>query len=142
MKYKVTMKAVKQSHMHILRVGYCALQVLLRHIEPTAYTSGMDGWHADIYEVGHNVAIVTGYQTFGTISPSYTVVRRYEKLATSVLENSKLTHEQQLQKLDELLAEFIAIVLDTELLQHWLNLPSTCRLLATQSYHSHHKRVA
>ena len=114
MKYKVTMKTVKQSYRHILRVDYCDLQHLLTHIEPTAYTSGMDGWHADIYKVGHNVAIVTGYQTFGTIQPSYTVVRHYEKLATGVLENSKLTYEQQTQKLDELLAEFITVVLDTE----------------------------
>lgn len=66
MKYKTTKKAVMNGYAHIVRTGYCALQEALSGIAPTAYTTGVNGWNADIYDFGP-YAIVTGYRPFGDI---------------------------------------------------------------------------
>lgn len=67
MKHKTTEKAIEQNYYKIIKVGYCNLQYLLQYEEPVAYTSGVYGWNADVYDFG-NIAIVTGYRPFGNIS--------------------------------------------------------------------------
>lgn len=66
MKYKATKKAVTAGYAHIVYTGYCGLQEALGGIEPTAYTTGVYGWNADVYDFGP-YAIVTGYSPFGDI---------------------------------------------------------------------------
>lgn len=65
---------------NIISVGYCDLQDLLAECAPEAYTSGVYGWNADIYNV-NGTAICTGYRPFGGISPDYETVRRYNAAA-------------------------------------------------------------
>ena len=38
-------------------------------------------WAADIYDMGGGVAITMGYAPFGSVRPSYEVVKRYENAA-------------------------------------------------------------
>lgn len=66
-KYKTTQKGILSHYGKdkVLSVQYCALQHLLRYVQPTAYTTRAEGWGADIYEV-HGAAIATGYAPFGT----------------------------------------------------------------------------
>ena len=64
MKYKTTKKEVMEN-MWTFYCGYCDYQNILDTITPQAYTCGVYGWNADIYEVSNNIAIVTGYRPFG-----------------------------------------------------------------------------
>lgn len=79
MKVKVTRKAVLASFPHCIAIGYCKAHYLLELMSPYGYTCGMDGWHADIYDLG-DVAIVTGYVPFGKRA-DYKRVRFYENQA-------------------------------------------------------------
>lgn len=66
MKYKATRKAVKEGYAHVFYTGYCGLTEALSNIAPVAYTTGANGWNADVYDFGP-YAIVTGYRPFGDI---------------------------------------------------------------------------
>lgn len=112
MKFKTTQKAVKEGYRNIIKVGYCDLQYLLYYKNPIAYTCGVYGWNADIYEIGRGSAICTGYKPFGDIRPDYELVREYdEKAEKIVLSWNKYEHDEILKMLDELLNEFIERIL-------------------------------
>lgn len=112
MKFKTTQKAVKEGYRNIIKVGYCDLQYLLYYKNPVAYTHGVYGWNADIYEIGRGSAICTGYKPFGDIRPDYELVREYdEKAEKIVLSWNKYEHDEILKMLDELLNEFIERIL-------------------------------
>lgn len=53
--------------MRCLSLGYCEYQDIFRYLDANAYTCGLYGWNADVYEVGGNFAIVTGYRPFGKV---------------------------------------------------------------------------
>lgn len=66
MKYEA--KRNKLLHdMRCLSLGYCDYQDVFGWLDADAYTCGVYGWNADIYEVGGNFAIVTGYRPFGQV---------------------------------------------------------------------------
>lgn len=81
MKTKITKKAVREKFPKIICVSYAALQHLLALEDPKYYTCGYEGWHSDVYtlEKYPGIAIVTGYQPFGNVNPSYTVLAGYDK---------------------------------------------------------------
>ena len=108
MKFKTTNKEVKSQSTVILKVGYCNLQTLLREQEATAYTSGVDGWHSDIYYI-NGVTISTGYQPIG-LSIDYAIIKDYESKAIAIASDYNLTWEEQAAKINELLYEFIELV--------------------------------
>ena len=62
MKYKTTKKATQNNYNKVIKAFYAELHYLLKITEPVAYTSGVYGWNADIYDFG-NTAIVTGYRS-------------------------------------------------------------------------------
>ena len=64
MSMKVTKKSVMENY-KCIKVGYCKLDNLTRHLTPIVHTEGVYGWNADIYDVGDGYAIVTGYRPFG-----------------------------------------------------------------------------
>lgn len=78
---QTTMREVKESFDNVIRVYYCDLQYLLRGRDRVAYTAGVYGWNADVYDVGNGVAIVTGYRPFGDIHPPFSLVERYNSAA-------------------------------------------------------------
>lgn len=110
MKVKVTQKAVKAGHQHVLLVGYCNLQYLLRIRSANYYTTRIEGWAADIYSVG-TVAIVTGYSPFGDIKPSYELCQKYDEKAQKILSNLSLEYEEMKEKATSLLDEFIVMAI-------------------------------
>lgn len=112
MKFKTTQKAVKEGYRNIIRIGYCDLQYLLYYKNPVAYTSGVYGWNADIYEIGRGSAICTGYRPCGDIQPDYELIKEYDNKAEKiVLSWNEYKHDEILKMLDELLNEFIEKVL-------------------------------
>ena len=105
MKYKATKKEVMGGYVKVIRIGYCNLQYLLRGEDPVAYTSGGDGWNADIYDF-KSVAIVTGYRPFGNVEVAYDIQEKYDKLAEKVV-HSGMEWSEQKKELDNLVNQFI-----------------------------------
>ena len=82
---KMTMKETKRIYNHIIKAGYCELQSLLNLISPSAYTSGVYGWNADIYDFG-DIAVVTCYRPFGDIVASRELCQKYEQRAKEIMD--------------------------------------------------------
>ena len=104
MKLQVTKKAVMKSYSLIIRVGYHGLQNLLWYEERRAYTAGVNGWNADVYEFG-GTAIVTGYRPFGD-PVSRELIEKYESAAKEVFDGG-LPYEEEKEKLRALAREFV-----------------------------------
>ncbi len=107
MKYKTTQKAIRNNYNTIISLSYCAAQNLLNFENPTAYTCGVYGWNADIYDLGEGVAIVTGYRPFGNVKPNYDKVKEYEDRAEKIRYNNSLTWQEQKEQLKQLITEFV-----------------------------------
>lgn len=107
MKYKTTQKAVNAGYYKRISIGYCNIQTLLAFESPVAYTTRREGWGADIYDMGGNIAIITGYAPFGNIRVTYEVQRRYEEEARKIRYNPALTWEEQKAQVQELLRQFV-----------------------------------
>lgn len=109
MKYKTTQKAIRNGYHTIIKIGYCAAQNLLNLENPIAYTSGANGWNADIYDLGGGVAIVTGYNPFGNVVPSYDKIKEYEDKAEKIRYEYSLPWkwQEQGEQLKQLINEFV-----------------------------------
>lgn len=105
MKYRTTKKAINNGFHKIIKVGYCDLQNLLNCETEKAYTAGVYGWNADIYDFG-NVAICTGYRPFGNVSTDYNTTSKYEKLAEEIIRNI-YSWEERKNALRALIENFI-----------------------------------
>lgn len=60
MKFKTTKKAMNESYDKIISTGAGDLQHLLQYKEPFAYSTRLEGWACDYYDV-EGVLICTGY---------------------------------------------------------------------------------
>lgn len=105
MKYKTTQKAVRNGYCKTIVIGYCAAQHLLAHKSADAYTCGVYGWNADIYDFD-NIAIVTGYRPFGNVRPDYDTIREYEKRAEAA-DDCHVPYEERERNVNAILEEFI-----------------------------------
>lgn len=109
MSYKVTNKAVKETHTRVFAASYCSMQNLLKYRKRNAYTAGVYGWNSDIYTIG-TVAISTGYRPTG-ISLPYNLVREYEAKAKAISEHKTYKLETKQSKIDTLLYDLIKEVM-------------------------------
>ena len=107
MKFKTTQKAIKANYNTIICVPYCGLQNLLNYESPVAYTERRGGWAADIYDMGGGVAITMGYAPFGSVRPSYEVVKRYENAAEKIREYYNFNYGKCKTRLRGAIREFI-----------------------------------
>lgn len=105
MKFKTTRKAVMESNNTVLKVGYCELQNLLYFKEPQAYTSGIYGWNADIYDID-GLIIVMGGRPFGNYS-NYDLVEEYEQKAHKIATDYQVDWETRKNEVSKLLDEFV-----------------------------------
>lgn len=103
MKYKTTIKAIREGACNPRSAGYCDLQYLLRNHSPIAYTCGTYGWNFDIYNI-YGVTICTGYR--GMVGPRCKGISEYEKKAEAIFHDKKLTYDQAKEKIENLLQEF------------------------------------
>ena len=108
MKFRTTEKAVKQSFNKIINVSCGGYQYLLYFEEPAAYTAGVYGWNADIYDYG-NTAIIKGYRGFAKFAVSYDLIERYNNEAKKIVNNDDLTIEEKKDKIKALIDEFIKV---------------------------------
>jgi hypothetical protein len=107
MKYRTTLKAVKNNFGKVLAVGYCGAVNLLRYSAPFGYACGVYGWNFDAYEVG-GVAICTGYRPTGK-AVKCDLLREYEAKAEKIAKRKSWKRETKARKVAELLREFVAL---------------------------------
>ena len=60
-KIRMTKTALKYDK--IYRIGYCELQKILKSLSAVGYNAGVYGWNYDVYCLGENVILITGYRT-------------------------------------------------------------------------------
>lgn len=87
MKQKTTRKYLWSNFGHIISIGYCNIQTLLRGWDPDYYLTRAEGWAADVYVFSGNIAIVTGYDPIGNIKPFYELQETYENKAREAVNN-------------------------------------------------------
>lgn len=108
-KYRTTKKAMKESYDKIISIGYCNLQNLLRFREPFAYSTRAEGWACDYYDVD-GILISTGYSPLdkkGRTKSTYDICKKYDEAAREVIYDYSLSHEEQKEKVNILLMEYI-----------------------------------
>lgn len=103
MKYKTTIRAIREGACNPRSVDYCDLQFLLNNHSPNAYTCGVYGWNFDIYEV-YGLTICTGYR--GMVGPRCEGVAEYEKKAKAIFHDEKLSYDEAKEIVENLLHEF------------------------------------
>ena len=103
MKFKSTKKEITERFNKVIKVPYCKVQNLTRFLDPVAYTSGIYGWSADIYDLGYGVALCTGYKPFGESIDSKFLAELDEK--ARVISYSSLPYEDRRAQVAKLLEE-------------------------------------
>lgn len=106
MEFRTTKKAVMAGYDKVICAGYCTLQNLLSCESRTAYTCGVYGWNADVYDFG-NVAIVTGARPFGNVRPDWDDLRAIDKRAEQVKEACRWDYESKKAALRALIQELL-----------------------------------
>lgn len=82
MKFKVTKKEMKENYRKIISIGYCDAQFLLKYESPIAYSTSVEGWACDYYDV-NGVLISTGYSPLDDKNArhDYDLIREYDNKA-------------------------------------------------------------
>ncbi|MBQ0097964.1 MAG: hypothetical protein KBS62_03385 [Oscillospiraceae bacterium] len=108
MKYQTTQKEVRNGHALIIKMGCCDMQELLSLIPANAYTCGVYGWNADIYESRrYNACIVTGYRPFGNYTPDRDKIKEYCEYAKTIKSKPMPYGSRQIE-LEKLMEEFFS----------------------------------
>lgn len=107
-KMKLTKKEVMGRY-NCVCVGYCELSYLLKYESEIGYTSGVYGWNADIYYLGNNTVLVTGYRPFGK-RLDYNFIKDFEDRAREIA-NTVESYDQRENDMTLLLEEFKRAVL-------------------------------
>jgi hypothetical protein len=108
MKYKTTKRELTNNYHHIISIGYCDVQFLLKYRDPQSYCTRVEGWACDNYDV-NGVLISTGYapvKSKNTIR-DYDTTREFEQKAITITGNYDLKWEEQKAALEILLKEYI-----------------------------------
>ena len=111
MRLKTTKRQIKKNTHpdHLLAVGYCDLQYLLRFEKPFAYSMGVNGWACDYYEIefdNQTYIISTGYNPIGN-RIDYDLAKNFEKIARSYARSKYTTYEKRKKGYDRLLNKFM-----------------------------------
>jgi hypothetical protein len=116
MKYKTTNKQLKEGYKNIITIGYCEAQNLLQYSEPIAYTCGIYGWNADVYQIDYKTAIVTGYRPTEGLR-NYKIVREYDQKAERLLQEARqksIDFMRVKSRLDDLIIEMAQKIIEME----------------------------
>tara|TARA_R100000781_G_C4048020_1_gene116458 strand:+ start:464 stop:814 length:351 start_codon:yes stop_codon:yes gene_type:complete len=111
MRLETTKKQIKENTHpdHLLAVGYCDLQYLLRFEKPFAFSKGVNGWACDYYEIefdNQTYIISTGYNPIGN-RIDYDLTKNFEEIARSYTQSKYTTYEKRKKAHDRLLNKFM-----------------------------------
>jgi len=104
MKKRITKKAARELYPHMISVGYCNLQFLLKGTDPVFYSTRREGWACDYYELPGDLCVSTGYSPIGR-KVSYDLCRAYDEKAEAVFRET-YDWDDIKGKLSELLEDF------------------------------------
>lgn len=106
MKYRTTARAIRENYSHIISLGYCEAQSLLKCADARAYTAGIYGWNFDvvIHPDFPAVAICTGYRGI----PKATLKLDRAKLAKAEGRAMHQTNTQRARSLATLIRNALA----------------------------------
>lgn len=94
--------------------GYCDLQYLLKYQSRDYYTTGVYGWNFDVYTFG-DYAITTGYRgMIHHIKRDFELDRKYDDMAREIIYNNNLSWDEQKDKVNKLLEEYLHKIFDTD----------------------------
>lgn len=111
MKVRSTKKQLQESFSNIICVPASTLQHLLNYEEPTYYCADREGWMCDIYTFG-DVAICTGYRSFGNITPPFEIIDDFESQSLAIIRNhNEIPEENKEGLVKKLIEDFIVKVL-------------------------------
>ena len=105
MKTKVTKLSVKNSFNTILSIGYCDIQYLTYYKRAFGYSSGINGWSCDYYEID-NICLSSGYSPIGS-NVDYQLIKKYELKAQKIVTDYNINYDLKVKKVNKLLTEFI-----------------------------------
>ena len=103
-KVEVTRKWIASNYTCI-GVGYCSLQYLLWFQSKKFYTTGVYGWNFDAYTFG-NFCVTTGYRNMIHHIEAENV-KEYDNKAKEIIKDSRLSYEEQKNKVNALLKQFL-----------------------------------
>lgn len=106
MKYRTTVKALRESACNLRYAGYYDLQNLLRAHNANTYTCGVYGWNFDVYKV-YGLTICTGYR--GMPGKRLEGIAEYEKKAGAIWGDYNKSYEEQCEEVEKLLHEFCKV---------------------------------
>ena len=92
-KQRTTQKNIKSRFAYLIKADAATMHHLLRYKKAFAYTVRVEGWAADIYDLGAGVALVSGYQPFGSYRVDYNTAKQYNAKALKVLNDQRITKE-------------------------------------------------
>lgn len=97
---------MKENFKNVIRVEERDALNLLFTKNPIASVSGVDGWKCDIYDI-NGVAIVAQYRMLENIRPYSEILYKYENKAAKLLAASVPDFNTRLNRIDQLLNQFI-----------------------------------
>lgn len=107
MKFKISKKEIKNKYKNVIKVGYCEAQNLLSCEDAFAYSSGVNGWACDYYDID-GVIISTGYAPIGK-EADYNIIKKYNNEARAL--DYCASYEEYKNNLKKMTKEFIDEVL-------------------------------
>lgn len=106
MKFKTTKKEMKSRYDQI--AGISDAQFLLKFEEPIAYSTRVEGWACDYYDI-EGVLISVGYAPLDSRKTKcdYTLVHGYDEQARNIINDYDKSYEQKKEEVTQLLRQFI-----------------------------------
>ena len=102
-KQHTTMKYIRQNWNKVFQCGYCDLQYIMKHEEPSYYNAGVYGWNCDVYcDYARDIAITTGYRNMRGRAIPHEIIEKYSNIAKEICEDYwKKSFEEVNEALEE-----------------------------------------
>jgi hypothetical protein len=106
-KLKVTKSDIRENY-YIIGIGYCGAQYLLSYQDDFAYSSGVNGWSCDYFDID-DVIISTGYSYINNknTSYSYETLKDYNLKAEKIVHDYNMSYDERKKQVNQLLNDFI-----------------------------------
>ena len=110
-KYRTTRKAIKESY-DVYSIGNGNLQTMLKLVSPFAYSTRVEGWACDYYDVGNGVVLCDGYATIGK-KVDYATMELFENKAREIWEryrSGNTNYDKMESTLNHLVKDFVGTI--------------------------------
>ena len=108
LKLKATKKTMRDGYRKIISIGYCDAEAILNYQNPIAYSTRVEGWACDYYDV-NGVLLSTGYSPLSNknTKDGYKVIREYNAKAREII-RSNIDYEAKKEQVNKILLEMVA----------------------------------